>query len=250
VTQTGSDRDYWDERTRRYGVHAGGYRDREMDLYEDRLRMAAISRLLGAGRGRRLLDAGCGNGRWSVRLAQAGWIVTGVDFSTELIALARAAENVTYIAASIEDLGMPGATFDGWLSVTALQHITSDQAFVAALENLTRMTRPGGTAALLEYAPLMVLRRSAPHMKTRSRRQWIEAVESRGYSKRAETGVRFVGHVPFMVAVRIWSRLGGGTRSLRWLRAVCWALDLGLARIGGLTLMSPVRLIVFEKVTG
>jgi 2-polyprenyl-3-methyl-5-hydroxy-6-metoxy-1,4-benzoquinol methylase len=52
-----------------------------MDAYEDRLRRAAIERVLGRGGGRRLLDAGCGSGRWSIRLAQAGWVVTGADIS-------------------------------------------------------------------------------------------------------------------------------------------------------------------------
>lgn len=38
----------------------------------------------------RILDLGCGDGRWSVELAQAGHRVTGVDYSHEALRLARA----------------------------------------------------------------------------------------------------------------------------------------------------------------
>ncbi|HEY1454848.1 MAG TPA: hypothetical protein VGG31_00005, partial [Candidatus Dormibacteraeota bacterium] len=65
-----TDRDYWEGRARRLGAGAAGYSDPAMEAYEDRLRGAAIRRLIGEGRGRRLLDAGCGSGRWSVRLAE------------------------------------------------------------------------------------------------------------------------------------------------------------------------------------
>jgi SAM-dependent methyltransferase len=247
LTRSGSDRDYWEDRARRQGAGAAGYTDQAMDAYEDRLRGAAIDRLVGRGAGRRLLDAGCGTGRWSVRLAAAGWVVTGVDISGELIGLAARAANVTYVERPLQDVDFPAASFDAWLSVTALQHITIQAEFDAAIDNLTRMLRPGGQAALLEYAPLRVIGPTPSYLRARDRGQWLHAITSRGYTRRSETGIRFLGHIPYMLAVRLLRRFMRPPPTLRWLRALCWALDLALARVPGITLLADVRLIVFEK---
>ncbi len=248
-----TDHEYWEERTRLYGARAAGYSDVAMDAYEDRLRRAAIERLVGRGGGRRLLDAGCGSGRWSIRLAEAGWIVTGADISHGLLALAPSAPNVTYVQGSIQDLDLPTATFDAVLSVTVLQHITDERSFDAAVDNLMRMLRPPGVLAVLEYAPLRVFGRMPGYMRAGSRAQWMRAFTSRGCRLRAETGVRFLGHGPYMVAVKLARRLRPATdketppAALNALRAACQAVDLALARIPGITLAGDVRLLVFEK---
>jgi SAM-dependent methyltransferase len=250
---TPTDHEYWEERTRLYGARAAGYSDVAMDAYEDRLRRAAIERLVGRGGGRRVLDAGCGSGRWSIRLAEAGWIVTGADISHGLLALAPSAPNVTYVQGSIQDLDLPAASFDAVLSVTVLQHITDDHAFDAAVDNLMRMLRPSGMVAVLEYAPLRVFGTMPGYIRARARTEWVRAFTSRGCRLRAETGVRFLGHGPYMLAVKLGRRLRPATdretppAGLNALRAVCQAVDLALARIPGVTLTADVRLLVFEK---
>lgn len=248
-----TDHEYWEERTRLYGARAAGYSDVAMDAYEDRLRHAAIERLVGRGGGRRLLDAGCGSGRWSTRLAAAGWLVTGADISHGLLALAPSAPNVTYLQGSIQDLALPAASFEAVLTVTVLQHITDDSSFDAAVDNLMRMLRPGGMIAVLEYAPLWVFGSVPGYMRARSRGQWVRAFTSRGGRLQAETGVRFLGHGPYMLAVKLVRRLRPATDretpppALNAMRAVCQALDLVLARIPGITLLGDVRLLAFEK---
>jgi SAM-dependent methyltransferase len=248
-----TDHEYWEERTRLYGARAAGYSDAAMDAYEDRLRRAAIERLVGGGEGRRLLDAGCGSGRWSIRLAEAGWLVTGADISHGLLALAPSAPNVTYVQGSIQDLDMPTASFDAVLSVTVLQHITDERSFDAAVDNLMRMLRPAGMLAVLEYAPLRVFGSMPGYMRARSRGQWVSAFTSRGCRLRAETGVRFLGHGPYMLAVKLARRVRPASNketpppALNALRASCQALDLVFARIPGVTLTGDVRLLCFEK---
>jgi SAM-dependent methyltransferase len=250
---TPTDHEYWEERTRLYGARAAGYSDVAMDAYEDRLRRAAIERLVGRGDGRRLLDAGCGSGRWSIRLAEAGWLVTGADISHGLLALAPSASNVTYVQGSIQDLDLPTAGFDAVLSVTVLQHITDERSFDAAVDNLMRMLRPNGIVAVLEFAPLRVFGSMPGYMRARSRAEWVRAFTSRGCRLRAETGVRFLGHVPYMLAVKLARRLRPATdketppAGLNALRAVGQGLDLALARIPGITLTGDVRLLTFEK---
>jgi ubiquinone/menaquinone biosynthesis C-methylase UbiE len=242
-----SDRDYWEERARLHGSRAAGYHDDAMNAYEDRLRRSALARLVGRGNGRELLDAGCGSGRWSVFFAEAGWVVTGADISLELIRLATPATGVTYIASAIQDLDLPAARFDAWLSVTALQHITSSADFDAALDNLTRMLRPGGMAAFLEYSPLVLVGTMPGYLRARTRGQWIDVMTSRGYVKRAESGVRFLGHGPYIIAVRLLRRFGIKAEALNFLRSACWLLDLALARLPLITRLADVRLLTFEK---
>jgi SAM-dependent methyltransferase len=248
-----TDHEYWEERTRLYGARAAGYSDAAMDAYEDRLRRSAIERLVGGGEGRRLLDAGCGSGRWSIRLAEAGWVVTGADISHRLLALAPSAPNVTYVQSSIQDLDLPNASFDAILSVTVLQHITDETSFDAAIDNLMRMLRPSGMVAVLEYAPLRVFGSMPGYMRARSRGQWVRAFTSRGCRLRAETGVRFLGHGPYMLAVKLARRLRPATNNetlppaLNALRASCQAVDRALARIPEITLTGDVRLLTFEK---
>lgn len=249
MTTPVSDREYWEERARRQGAGAAGYTDQAMDAYEDRLRGSAIDRLLGSGAGRHLLDAGCGTGRWSVRLAGDGWIVTGADISGGLIALAAKAPNVNYIERAVQELDLPTAGFDAWLSVTALQHITVQSEFGDAIDNLTRMLRPGGVAAVLEYAPLRLVGHMPNYLRARNRGQWLKAVTSRGYMLRSETGIRFLGHIPYMLSVRSLRRFKQPAPTLHALRALCWAGDLALARVPGITLLADVRLMVFQKKT-
>jgi len=175
-----------------------------------------------------------------VRLAEAGWSVTGIDISPRLLELAPAHEDVTYVEATIQDFDRAAASFDAWLSVTALQHITTPAQFEAALDNLTRMLRRGGVAAVLEYAPLKVFGAMPAYLRPHTRREWTAALTSRGYTKRAETGIRFIGHGPYMLTRRTLGHFG-------WLRRSCWAVDLALARIPIVTLAADVRLLVFEK---
>ncbi len=49
----------------------------------------ALRRLLGVGPGQRVLDVGCGGGRYARALAHLGIRVTGVDLSEELLEVAR-----------------------------------------------------------------------------------------------------------------------------------------------------------------
>jgi SAM-dependent methyltransferase len=253
LTTPSADHEYWEERTRLYGARAAGYSDGAMDAYEDRLRRAAIERLVGRGDGRRLLDAGCGSGRWSVRLAEAGWVVTGADISHGLLSLAPSARNVAYVQGSIQDLDLPAASFDAVLSVTVLQHITDEPTFDAAVDNLMRMLRPAGMVAVLEYAPLRVFGSMPGYIHARSRGRWIRAFTSRGCRLKRETGVRFLGHGPYMLAVRLARRLRPAIDNqtpppaLNALRGACQAVDLVLARIPGITLTGDVRLLIFEK---
>lgn len=103
---------------------------------------------------RRVLDVGCGTGRTSARLADAGAEVVGFDASPEM--LRRASARVPSAAFLLADLGEPLPFGDGSfdLAVASLvMHYLRD--WVAPLRELRRVLRPGGAFVLSTHHPAM-----------------------------------------------------------------------------------------------
>src|SRR5258706_131819 len=137
---------YWEDRARRFAAEGDGlaavcaygmpeFYNRGIHL-EQRL---ALEPWLKAGAGTRVLDVGCGVGRWSRLLAARGADVLGVDLSPTMIAQARrraVAEGVgdrcRFRVQDVSNLDV-GERFDLILGVTVLQHILDPVALRAAL---------------------------------------------------------------------------------------------------------------------
>ncbi|HXF24023.1 MAG TPA: class I SAM-dependent methyltransferase, partial [Gemmatimonadaceae bacterium] len=102
--------------------------------------------------GKRVLDAGCGRGRWTRSLLELGAEVTAVDFSEA--ALARTAEiganDARLRARRVDLLDLPAdiGDFDLVFSFGVLHH-TGDTW--RALENVARLVRPSGALVLYLY---------------------------------------------------------------------------------------------------
>lgn len=123
-----------------------------VELFFKRLDLAGLPRE--RFRGARCLDAGCGGGRNSIAMARLGAAeVTGIDLGVQGLedARRRAADlpNVTFKHASILDIPFADATFDVVWCAGVLM-ITADEE--RALDELTRVVRPGGNLYLLVYA--------------------------------------------------------------------------------------------------
>lgn len=95
----------------------------------------------------RILDAGCGSGRFMVELAKRG-TVTGVELSDTSVALARRRAIGEVVAGSVLEMPFADASFDLAVSLDVVEHLEDD---VAALRELRRTVAPGG--ALLVTVP-------------------------------------------------------------------------------------------------
>lgn len=101
------------------------------NLFHQRLIEPSILQLLDLQEGDMVLDAGCGNGALARRLAAKGAKVTAVDFSEEMIALAKArgfATEIDYLIVDATDknalLSLETAQFDAVVCSMALMDIS------------------------------------------------------------------------------------------------------------------------------
>jgi SAM-dependent methyltransferase len=154
-----ANRAWWDEQAAQYqrehGEHIGAPDPRwgMWQVPEDELR------ILGDVAGRDVLELGCGAAQWSIRLAQRGARVTGLDNSAAQLEHARVAVeaagvDVPLVHASAELLPFDEGAFD----VVFCDH--GAMSFVdprVAVPEVARVLRPGGTFAFSSVTPLQFL---------------------------------------------------------------------------------------------
>jgi SAM-dependent methyltransferase len=102
-------------------------------------------------RGERILEAGCGMGRFTQHLVATGADVWSIDYSTAVEANARnngPRSNLHLAQADILHLPFAPESFDRVLCIGVIQH-TADPG--RAFDNLARMLRPGGRIAIDSY---------------------------------------------------------------------------------------------------
>lgn len=117
---------------------------RAMDAAESR----AVLDLVAARADERALDAGCGTGIYTRRLAERGVEVVGVDIDPEMVAATRLkVPDAISIEADVTALPFPDDSFDLSLAVTLLCFVGCPER---AVGELVRVTRPGGRVILAE----------------------------------------------------------------------------------------------------
>jgi demethylmenaquinone methyltransferase/2-methoxy-6-polyprenyl-1,4-benzoquinol methylase len=98
--------------------------------------------------GARVLDACCGTGDLAVAAEREGGIVTGLDFSGEMLVRARAKSGtIDWVQGDLLALPFPDASFDAATVGFGVRNVAD---LDAALRELRRVLRPGGGLAILE----------------------------------------------------------------------------------------------------
>ena len=78
-------REFWNRVADDWQIQVGSDGDANRRLNSD----PVLWKFVGDVRGLRVLDAGCGTGYLSIKLARHGAVVTGIDFAERMIAIAR-----------------------------------------------------------------------------------------------------------------------------------------------------------------
>ncbi len=95
--------------------------------------------------GDKVLDLGCGNGRFLSYLEQRGAVYFGVDISENLIKIARETyPGANFQVADALNLPFSDNFFDKILSVAVFHHVPSEEFRMKFLEETRRVLKPGG----------------------------------------------------------------------------------------------------------
>ena len=158
---------FWEARAQRFAAAGGGLKaicsyampgfyNRAIDVTQ----RAAMRRLIRTIRpGDRVLDYGCGVGRWTREIARRGAHVTAVDFSATMLdeagrrtAAAGLSSHCRFVQSDVTCLELP-ERFDVILGVTVLQHVLDDDRLAQTIVRLAGHLKPGGRMILVEAAP-------------------------------------------------------------------------------------------------
>jgi ubiquinone/menaquinone biosynthesis C-methylase UbiE len=142
-----SNRAYYDAFSKGYENHRGendpgGYHD-----LLDELEAGFVERY---GRGRDVLEVGCGTGLVLSRIREFAKSAKGVDLSPGMLELARE-RGLDVVEGSATDLPFDSESFDVTCSFKVLAHV---REIDVALGEMARVTRPGGTILAEFYNPL------------------------------------------------------------------------------------------------
>ncbi len=146
MTNDAETRAYYDEFSKSYEKHRrpndpGGYHA----LLDD-LEIELVERY---GRGKDVLECGCGTGLILERLAEFARHATGIDLSPGMLELARS-RGLDVHEGSVTALPFDDAAFDVTCSFKVLAHVPD---IGKALAEMARVTRPGGVILAEFYNP-------------------------------------------------------------------------------------------------
>ena len=194
---------YWEERAQRFAGEGAGlaavcaygmpeFYNRAIHLEQH----LALRPWLDVKPGTRVLDVGCGVGRWSRLLAARGAQVTGVDLSPTMVDQAQrravaegVADRCRFRVQDLSRLDIEGQ-YDLVLGVTVLQHILDPELLHAAVRGMGARLAPGGRMIVLEAAPVSVANRcDTTVFRARQRDVYLNLFAQCGLELRALTGV-------------------------------------------------------------
>jgi 2-polyprenyl-6-hydroxyphenyl methylase/3-demethylubiquinone-9 3-methyltransferase len=125
-------------------------------LARDDFRLRGMLRALGPVGGLRILDLGCGKGRFARALEDLGARVVGTDLSSAMLA---EAVGLDHVRAAARRLPFRDGSFDAVIAVEVFEHI-DPRSRLATIAEARRVLRPGRTLAIVDknVASLSALR--------------------------------------------------------------------------------------------
>ena len=150
-------REFWNRVADDWQIQVGSDGDANRRLNSD----PVLWKFVGDVRGLRVLDAGCGTGYLSIKLAKHGAVVTGIDFAERMIAIARRNDPTgDFRVDSCSDLAtVSDADFDLVVSNYMLMDTPDLHGTMKAFH---RVLKPGGVAVLIFSHPCFPAGRATP----------------------------------------------------------------------------------------
>ncbi len=133
-----------------------------------------LMKLLGLRPGERVCDLACGQGAVTSALARTGAVITGVDLSPTLIALARtrAAAGTTYVVGDARNVPeLKSGSFDAVTCILAAMNIDPVEPLFAEIARLLRGPGPGNRSG---GRAVIVILHPAFRVPRQSRWKWDE----------------------------------------------------------------------------
>lgn len=133
-----------------YGVFSEFYDALTANVSYDTVAQVLSSLLTRYGKGRGLLlDLACGTGSVSVRLAEKGYEVIGVDLSPEMLSEAQnkaysAGQNILFLCQDMTALDLYGTVDAAVCTLDGLCHLPDEESVSAALGKVSLFMNPGG----------------------------------------------------------------------------------------------------------
>ncbi|NDL58248.1 class I SAM-dependent methyltransferase [Phytoactinopolyspora mesophila] len=237
MTPENDHRNFWERRLASDWTESGvGYHalGRPFNTWVYRVRREVFLReagALGLRKASRVLDVGSGTGEYVRCWQQLGvGEVVGSDLTEAAVTKLREHHTgVEFVQLDITetDSDLPAATFDAVSCIDVLFHITDDNRYLAAIDNIARAVRPGGYFVLSEN----FLRRPpdyTAHQVSRTE-EWI-------VSALGEAGFEVQRRVPMLVLMnalvdapkpvrKVW---GGALRAFTLTQPTGWAAGAAL----------------------
>lgn len=207
---------FWDERFLKYG-HTGEV-DSLLYVYDQPQRLRAIAQALTRAKipinsDTKILDIGCGTGDLIELFMKYGEPeIVGTDLSEETIGYVRSRfatnRKVKLLTVAIEEMDLPPGSFDVVAAINVLQHITDDQAYSRAVENMAGLVKRDGHILTMDFSPIKVKNsKPAPYVIVRSRQEYIDAFEDAGCRLVSEFGLPRIGVRLYRMADRVFQRV-------------------------------------------
>jgi SAM-dependent methyltransferase len=116
------------------------------ELSSDDFRLLPLLSLFDRGAHARVLDLGCGKGRFARALRERGVEVIGLDSSQAML---KSAESIDRVRARARRMPLASCSFDGVIAVEVFEHLP-EAAIGETLDEIFRVLRPGGVAAVID----------------------------------------------------------------------------------------------------
>ena len=163
--------------------------------------------------GKKILDYGCGVGRWVEYFEKAGFQYHGIDIAEEMIGIAKKLfPKVDFRALDKGEIPYPSASFDIVCSIGVIHHNPYPQQ-EKILEEILRILRPGGY--LLLFEGITKSKTDSSYMFERTRAEW--AVFLNRYSLKCQwyRGGRYFVVRDISKKLTHWTKLAKPSHSFR-----------------------------------